>query len=130
VSPANSAQVLSELDESVPAVTVASTMIRSELFLGQSRKNGRSIADDEVSAFVDEEVVTRFPAGTTQIATNGTYGSRLGGVIHERSRLLTILHPVDPVSEAKIHKVAELYRIRFQQEAVLVAMTPALVYCV
>jgi membrane protein DedA with SNARE-associated domain len=126
LSPADTVVALSESADAAKAIAV--TMIRSELFLGQARHAGQPISDEEVSAFVDKEVVPRFPAGTTQIAASGTYGSRFGGVIHERSRLLTILHPVDPVSKAMVHDVAELYRSRFQQEAVLVTMAPALVF--
>lgn len=112
------------------ADAVAATMIRSELFLGMSHKDGRPIADSAVSAFVDEEVVPRFPAGTTQVSANGTYGSRASGVIHEPSRLLTILHPNDAASRAKVHELAAIYRTRFQQEMVLIAMSPALVFSV
>ena len=111
-----------------PDDAVAATMIRSELFLGMSRKDGQPIADSEVSAFVDDEVVPRFPAGTTQISANGTYGSLTSGIIHEPSRLLTILHVNDVESRAKVHELAAIYRARFQQELVLVAMSPALVF--
>ncbi len=110
------------------ADTEAATMLRSEMFLGMSRKDGQPIADSEVSAFVDGEVVSRFPAGTTLVAADGTYGSRTSGVIHERSRLLTILHSNDTASRAKIHELAAIYRTRFQQELVLIAMSPALVF--
>lgn len=110
------------------ADAVATTMIRSELYLGMSRNDGQLIADSEVSAFVDGEVVSRFPAGTTLVAASGTYGSRTSGVIHERSRLLTILHPNDPASWTKIHELATLYRTHFQQEEVLIAVSPAMVF--
>jgi hypothetical protein len=116
--------------EDAPAFAdiVASTMIRSDLFLGLSRKNGQLIADSEVSAFVDEVVVPRFPAGTTQVCANGTYNSCTLGIIHEPSRLLTILHPNDSVSRAKIHELAAIYRLLFQQETVLIVMSPTLVF--
>lgn len=82
-----------------PATTAdasAEVMVRSELFLGMSRQDGRGITEAEVSVFVDGEVIPRFPAGTTQVSADGTYGSRVAGVIHEPSRLLTILPPERP----------------------------------
>lgn len=103
-------------------------MIRSELFLGMSRKDGQPIAASEVSAFFDEEVVSRFPAGTTLVSANGTYGSRTTGIIHEQSLLLTILHSSELASWTKIQELAEIYKTRFQQEAVMIAMSPALVF--
>ena len=101
---------------------------RTLVFLGMSREDGQLIPDSEVSAFIDEVVVPRFPTGTTQVCANRTYGSRTSGVIHEPSRLLTILHPNDPASRAKIHELATIYRTRFQHELVLIALSPALVF--
>jgi hypothetical protein len=112
------------------ADALGEVMVRSELFLGMSRQDGQGITEAEVSAFVDGEVIPRFPAGTTQITADGTYGSRVAGVIHEPSRLLTILHPNDPVDRTKIREIAAAYRTRFQQEMVLVTMSPALVFSV
>ena len=110
------------------ADALAAAMIRSDLFLGMSRKSGGLISDSEVAAFIDEEAVPRFPAGTTQIPAIGTYDSCASGVIHEPSRMLSILHPCDPASKAKIHELAAIYCRRFEQEVVLIAMSPALVF--
>ncbi len=130
LAPDGGIAVVTASEGTAVANAVAATMVRSELFLGMSRKDGQPIAEAEVSAFVDEEVVPRFPGGTTQVSANGTYGSRAAGIIHEQSRLLTILHPNDPASTAKIHELAGIYRARFQQELVLIAMSPALVFSI
>lgn len=130
LAPVGGVAVAATSEGTVVADAVATSMVRSELFLGMSRKDGQPIAEAEVSAFVDEEVVPRFPAGTTQVSANGTYGSRAAGIIHEQSRLLTILHPNDPASRAKVQELAGIYRARFQQEMVLIAMSPALVFSI
>ncbi|MHC1770094.1 MAG: DUF3574 domain-containing protein [Verrucomicrobiia bacterium] len=128
LAPWTGAATLPSVSSRMPEDDLAATMIRSELFLGMSRKDGQVIEDSEVSEFVDSEVVGRFPAGTTQIAASGTYGSRTLGIIHEPSRVLTILHAHNPVDMAKVRELATLYRTRFEQEAVLIAMSPALVF--
>jgi hypothetical protein len=130
LTPSRGLATVAMLEPAAPDEAVAATMVRSELFLGLSRKDGNPIADAEVSAFVDEEVIPRFPAGTTQVSASGTYGSQAAGVIHEASRLLTVLHPNDPTSRARIQELAAIYRKRFQQEMVLIAMSPALVFSV
>jgi len=105
-------------------------LVRSELFLGMARNDGRTVTEAEMSMFVDEEVIPKFPSGTTQISAAGTYESQTAGVIHEPSRLLTILHPNNLGEQAKIREIAAAYRTRFHQEMVLITMSPALVFSV
>jgi hypothetical protein len=91
---------------------------RTELFFGLARPNGPDITDAEWQKFVDDEVTPRFPAGLTVISTTGQWGSATG-VVHERSRVLVLLHKSTLDSESGIEKIRERYKTQFEQDSIM-----------
>src|SRR4051794_25409599 len=67
-------------------------MVRTELYCGLSRPDGRQVSDQEWSRFLDEAVTPRFPDGFSVLDGYGQYREATGKIDHERSKVIVILH--------------------------------------
>jgi Protein of unknown function (DUF3574) len=94
-------------------------LVRDVLYFGRNRPAGGEVADADWEAFLGEVVTPRFPDGLTIVEARGQWRGRNGVVEHERTELVTLLHPTDPVSQRAIEEIAMEYKRRFGQEAVL-----------
>ena len=94
-------------------------VVSDRLFCGLSIPGGGSVSEAEVERFIDEVVEPRFPDGfTVWRARGGWRGGR------EEVLVLEIIRSVDAVRERRVAEIAEAWRIRFRQEAVLRVITP------
>ena len=108
--------------QNLNCIAPQSAMLDIELMLG--RKGG----DARWRAFLAREVTPRFPDGLTVYETAGQWRDPARNVlVRERSRVLRIIVPADPVPRDKVEAVAEAYKKQFQQRSVGIVMRPACV---
>ena len=101
--------------------------MRAELlYFGTATPRG-TVSPEDWRHFVDEVVTPRFPDGLTVWPAGGQWRSAQGEAVHEASWVLSIVPRPDVASEAAIAGIADAYKKRFQQEAVLRVSSPACV---
>ena len=103
----------------VKPIPATQALVRSELFFGRLKPDGKVVTDAEWRAFVAEHVTTRFPDGFTVIDALGQYRDRDGQIKEEPTKVLLIVHGPEPRLRAAIQELRELYRRLFQQKSVL-----------
>jgi hypothetical protein len=97
----------------------ARAMARLEMLFGTSRPHGPPVSDDEWSAFLDNEVTPRFPAGLTVLRGPGQWRDGAGRLAKEQSHMLVIWHEPTFRTDADIEAIRSAYKTRFDQESVL-----------
>lgn len=102
-----------------------SATVSDRLFFGRSIPDGGSVTEAQWNAFVAEVITPRFPQGFTLWKASGHWRGDDGASVSEDANVLEIVHPVDAATEVKLTEIAQAYRQRFNQEAVLGVRTPA-----
>lgn len=97
----------------------ATLMQRTELFFGLSRPDGGTIGEPVWQAFVDDTITPRFPDGFTLLEGAGQWRQSDGKILHERSKILLLLHPCDADATRKLEEIRTAYKQRFNQESVI-----------
>lgn len=92
--------------------------VQESLYFGTAKPVG-VVSAQEWSAFLAEVVTPRFPAGFTVWSVNGQWQGQDGKIVQEPSFLLQLVYPPSAESAQKVRAIVDLYRQRFQQEAVL-----------
>jgi len=93
--------------------------VRSELYFGLLRRSGAVVSTEEWQRFVDEVVAPRLPDGFTVVESYGQYLPAGGGSpIREPSRVLTVVYAGNGDKHRRLIEIVELYKQRFDQEAV------------
>jgi predicted ATP-dependent Lon-type protease len=98
----------------------AEAFIRTELFFGTLKPNGKEVTARQFDEFLDQVITPAFPDGLTVMTGLGQF--RDGAEVkQETSHLLILLYPQETASEssAKIETIREAYEQRFQQQSVL-----------
>ena len=83
------------------------------------------VSDEEWNTFVRDIVTPRFPDGLTVWRAEGQWQSRSGELVREPVMIVEILHPVGRRFDDLVEEIADEYRRRFRQEAVLRVTLPA-----
>jgi hypothetical protein len=99
---------------------VERAVLSDRLFCGLSIPGGGTVSQEQLETFVTEVVEPRFPEGFTMWRARGRWR---GG--SEEVMVLEIMHPLDERLGNAVREIADEYRRRFQQEAVLRVMMPA-----
>ena len=107
------------------APPVEDAVIADRLFFGRSIPGGGMVSDEEWSAFVAEVATPRFPLGMTIWRAEGQWRGDDGKLVREPVMIIEILHPFSAEHDRKIEEIADEYRRRFHQEAVMRVTTPA-----
>lgn len=102
------------------APRVEPAVLSDRLFCGLSIPGGGTVSQQELDAFILEVVEPRFPQGFTMWRAQGRWR---GG--SEEVMVLEIIHPFEARLDEAVAEIAEEYRRRFRQEAVLRVMMPA-----
>jgi len=97
----------------------AQALIEDELFFGLSTPSGGQISEAEWNTFLRDEVTPRFPQGLSVVEAAGQWRGNDGGIVRERSRVLTLAHADDARSETAVQAIMAAYKTRFDQEAVM-----------
>jgi hypothetical protein len=102
-----------------PGEPAAATMVADRLFLGREIPGGGVVSDAEWVAFLEEVVTPRFPEGLTVWRAEGQWRDPQGITVREPVMVLEVLYPHGSEAESSIAEIAEEYRRRFRQDAVL-----------
>lgn len=103
------------------------TWSQTTLYLGRGL-SGASIDDEDFRAFIADEVTPRFPSGFTMSHGEGAWKNTvLQKTIYEKSTMLIVLHPVTGSDRLALREIANAYRTRFHQQAVIEAIQPVCV---
>lgn len=93
--------------------------VADRLYFGRSIPSGGVVSDSAWSAFLDDVVTPRFPAGLTAWPAQGRWRDASGRIVREDSFVIELIHPADARAEAAIGEIVSEYKRRFKQEAVL-----------
>ena len=99
---------------------VEDAVVSDRLFCGLSIPGGGTVSEQELETFIDEVVEPRFPQGFTLWRARGRWD---GG--SEEVMILEIVRPYDLDLDRRVLEIADEYRRRFHQEAVLRVTMPA-----
>jgi hypothetical protein len=94
-------------------------LVSDRLFLGRSIPGGGEVDDRAFEAFVREEVSPRFPEGLTLWRAEGRWRESPGVTIDEAVTVIELIHPDTHAGSRDVAAIAEAYRLRFRQQAVL-----------
>ncbi len=97
-----------------------------DLYLGRNIGQALGVSDEDFRRFVDEEVTPRFPDGLTVFDAAGQWRGR-DGLVREPTKVLRLVLAGRPGEAEKAQAVAEAYKARFNQEAVMTLRTPVCV---
>jgi hypothetical protein len=90
------------------------------LFCGLEIPGGGTVSEAELKQFLDEVVVPKFPDGFTVYRAEGVFQRE-----HEPSVIIEIIHDPDERITRDVEEIAQEYRRRFRQTAVLRVTIPA-----
>ena len=93
--------------------------IGDRLFFGRAIPSGGNVTDAEWDAFVAEVVTPRFPDGLSIWRGQGQWRDAKGLVVREEMYSIEIFHEGTAAQENSISEIANEYKRRFRQEAVL-----------
>ncbi len=102
--------------------------MRNELlYFGTDIPAGGKVTPHDWQAFVDATVTPRFPQGLSVWQVAGQWKSEAGTIVKEQSYVLNILHAGAAAEEQAVQDIAQAYKQKFRQEAVLRASNLACV---
>ena len=97
-----------------------------ELCFGLSAESGETrIGKDQWNAFLQKEIVPRFPDGFTVYDAEGHWADREGRSYSEDAKVLMIVAPPGEGPRKKIEEIRRIYKQRFRQESVLLIRAKA-----
>lgn len=98
-------------------------MLTAELAFGRNIGDRPGVSDADFKRFAAEEITPRFPDGFTVLDGTGQWrDAERHRIVHEKSKLVTITFAEQPTKRAALTEIAEIYKQRFRQQSVLVAV--------
>lgn len=94
-------------------------MVSDRLFLGRDIPGGGTVSDADWASFLEEVVTPRFPQGLTVWHADGQWLDEAGRTVREAVLVVEVLHPPGSEHDRAVSEIAEEYRRRYRQEAVL-----------
>lgn len=108
----------------VAAACASNGMVVDRLFFGTSIPSGGQVSDDDWKAFVKDVVTPRFKDGLTVVEGDGQWLDPRGDVVREHVHIVEVAHKRDAATEDAIRAIADEYKKRFKQDAVLRVTEP------
>lgn len=99
------------------------TLTRTTLYFGLDRPAG-IVSEREWRSFLRSVVTPRFPQGFTVWDAYGQWRDAHGRIEREPARVLLIIHPDTEKVRTALAEIIDIYKHRFQQEAVLREVAP------
>lgn len=109
---------------SAPAAVAHADTVADRLFFGRSIPGGGMVTDEEWAAFLRDVVTPRFPDGLSVWRAEGQWLDSRGTLEHEQSMVVEVIHAASPQVDAALRDIADEYKRRFRQDAVLRITTP------
>src|SRR5215203_2583111 len=116
----NRKQLLALLVMLVPATVVGASAqstpadanaTKTEIYFGSDLGDNTAVSQEAWEGFVADVVVPRFPAGITVVEALGRGRSTVGPLT--RTRVLIVVHPGDPDTQARLTEIRAEYKTRF-----------------
>jgi hypothetical protein len=108
---------------SAPGATVqlsgVQNVVDDKLVFGRSIPTGGTVSDSAWDAFMREVVTPGFPAGLTVWRAQGQWLDPRGTTAREAVVIVEVVHPLGDPADSVFARVANEYRQRFHQDAVL-----------
>ncbi|MGD0960511.1 MAG: DUF3574 domain-containing protein [Methylomonas sp.] len=98
--------------------------IADTLYFGGAQPQG-AVSPEEWRDFIAASVAPRFPQGYTAWPAQGQWRNAAGVVLQENTYVLQLLHADDVGGDRAVAELANSYKTRFRQEAVLRVRTGA-----
>ena len=103
-------------------------MLSAELAFGRNIGGRPGVSDEAFARFTAEQITPRFPDGLTVVDSVGQWRDPAQGrLVRERGKLVTIVFADDEAKRAALTEIAEAYKRRFRQQAVMIALRPSCV---
>ena len=94
------------------------------LYFGRNIPGGGTVSDGDFAGFLDQVVTPRFPKGLTVLHADGQWQGDSGRIDREQSIVVEIVHAAGYNQERALREIADEYKRRFRQEAVLRVTSP------
>jgi hypothetical protein len=95
------------------------SLVRDTLYFGASIPGGGEVDAEAWRQFEEGTLARAFPQGYTVTAANGAWRGDDGVVIHEATRVVTVVHADTAQWAATLRRVTTDYHDRFHQQSVL-----------
>ena len=92
--------------------------VQDLVYFGTQTPTGE-VAPDAWKGFLADTVTPRFPQGFSTWPASGQWRSDTGGIVHEPSYVLSLVHPASGSDDDAVRAIVATYKARFRQEAVL-----------
>jgi hypothetical protein len=107
-------------DGAVPSTEPSvGTMVADRLVFGRAIPDGGSVSEEDWRAFLEDVVTPKFPEGLTVWRAEGQWTDPGGVLVEEPVLVIEIVHPASATADSAMASIAEEYRRRFRQDAVL-----------
>jgi hypothetical protein len=103
----------------ISASCATNGIVVDRLFFGTNIPSGGQVSDEEWKAFVKDVVTPRFKDGLTVLEGDGQWLDPRGVVVREHVHIVEVAHKRDVVTDEAIRAIADEYKKRFKQDAVL-----------
>ena len=102
----------------------SNTIVVDRLFFGTNIPSGGQVSDDDWKSFVKDVVTPRFKDGLTVLEGDGQWLDPRGVVVREHVHIVEVAHKRDAATDEAIRTIADEYKKRFKQDAVLRVTAP------
>src|SRR5438128_2217225 len=100
-------------------------VVIDRLFFGTNIPSGGRVSEEEWQTFVREVVTPRFKEGLTIFEGNGQWLDPRGNLVREHVMVVEVAHPTRGAIDTSLLDIANEYKKRFHQDAVLRITVPA-----
>lgn len=98
------------------------------VYFGLEKGSGETVTEEEWQSFLADTVTPRFPDGLTVLDARGQwFDTDAGRLYRESTKLLNVLVPADAGGSGvdAVRDIADVYKQRFEQQAVFYTFLPA-----
>jgi opacity protein-like surface antigen len=103
---------------------IGEPVVIERLYFGRNVDGAETVGEAAWKDFLQEVVTPRFPNGFAVWEAQGQFRRADGGLEHESSYVLEVVHPAGSAAGANVAAIAAEYKRRFRQEAVLHLVMP------
>jgi hypothetical protein len=100
-------------------------VVIDRLFFGTNIPSGGKVSDDDWKTFVREVVTPKLKDGLTIFEANGQWLDPRGDLVREHVMVVEFAHAPSGTIDADLRAIANEYKKRFKQDAVLRVTVPA-----
>ncbi|HJW95565.1 MAG TPA: DUF3574 domain-containing protein [Thermoanaerobaculia bacterium] len=102
----------------------SNAVVVDRLFFGTNIPGGGVVSDDEWKSFVKDVVTPKFKDGLTVLEGDGQWLDPRGDLVREHVHIVEVAHKRDAATDDAIRAIADEYKKRFKQDAVLRVTEP------